>query len=83
MRVEDCVPDPIIFWIQIHGPQINHLSMNNVNKLGAQVELILVVDLVKSSNRACRSFLRVKVKVDCTKPLTSRVWVHRCYGDRY
>ncbi|XP_050145591.1 uncharacterized protein LOC126621231 [Malus sylvestris] len=63
----------VLFWIQIRGVPLYFISENNVRRLAAKIgEFVELKDTAKA-----RGFLRVKVAVNTSNPLTTGCWLPR------
>ncbi|KAM1612308.1 hypothetical protein ACFX1Z_000989 [Malus domestica] len=63
----------VLFWIQIRGVPLYFISENNVRRLAAKIgEFVELEDTAKA-----RGFLRVKVAVNTSNPLTTGCWLPR------
>lgn len=73
LALEEVNMEVVPFWIQIRGGPPNLSSEENIRCLAAKIG---EVEDIEDPTRA-RGFLRVKVAVDTSKPLTTGCWLPR------
>jgi hypothetical protein len=65
----DLTLKPVPFWIQVHGLPLNNMSLKNSIAIGKGLGNLLKIDPTNGVDSTFRSFLRLQVEVDVSKPL--------------
>jgi hypothetical protein len=65
------------FWVQAHNLPLEYLLKENAKIIGNSMGKFLEVDLVGAENARWGNFLRFKVEVKSTNPLTKGFWLDR------
>ncbi len=65
------------FWVQAHNLPLEYLLKENAKIIGNSMGKFLEVDLVGAENAQWGNFLRFKVEVKSTNPLTKGFWLDR------
>lgn len=69
------------FWIQIHGLPLLNMSLKNSIAIGKGLGTIIKVDEDSGGNRTFRSYLRLLVEIDVTRPLKAGFSLKREEGE--
>lgn len=67
LALEEIKMELVPFWMQIRGLPLNMCSETNAMRLSMEVSMFMEMENLDYA----RGFLRVKVKVDTTKPLVT------------
>ncbi|KAK9267888.1 hypothetical protein L1049_010325 [Liquidambar formosana] len=59
------------FWVQIHGLPPDHKTFRNVEKIGAVLGSVILVDFTSKEAMLWQNFLRVKININVNNPLKS------------
>ncbi|OMO73700.1 hypothetical protein CCACVL1_17176, partial [Corchorus capsularis] len=80
-EVEEVISDihfeEVQYWIQIHGLPLEMQTDENVKRVGSRLGIVICADKVEWGGMIWRSFLRVRVAIDTSKPLLPGFWVPR------
>lgn len=64
------------FWVQIHGFPMKWLSSRNAKLIGDNLGVVLEVDSSVDQPNDCSDFMRVKVELDVSEPLSPGFYFH-------
>jgi hypothetical protein len=62
----------VSFWIQIHGLPLQNMTIKNSIAIGKGIGQVVKVDKNSGAAASFRSYLRLLVSIDVTKPLSPR-----------
>lgn len=79
MTMEEVNKKTIPFWIQAKGLAVEQITSTNACFIGSQVGKVLEFE---DPDEIFRSFTRVKVEVDISKPLLDGFWIPRDDGEQ-
>ncbi|KAJ1380444.1 Zinc knuckle CX2CX4HX4C [Sesbania bispinosa] len=65
------------FWIQLHGLPPQNFNFDYVAKIGKKLGSLLQVENPYVNGQFLRSFYRIRVTIDTSKPLSTGCWVPR------
>jgi hypothetical protein len=51
------------FWVQVHGPHLDMMSVENANSIGVSLSDLLEVDNSDNMKRSQKSFMRIHVLI--------------------
>ncbi|KAF7139019.1 hypothetical protein RHSIM_Rhsim07G0114000 [Rhododendron simsii] len=75
------IPDQIFthspFWVQIHGLPIEKMTQRNAEIIGKRFSKLLAIESSVDGLLLGRSFLRVKVEIEISKPLPKGFWLRK------
>ncbi|KAF7147901.1 hypothetical protein RHSIM_Rhsim03G0083400 [Rhododendron simsii] len=63
------------FWVQIHGLPVEKMSRTNADIIGRRFGKLLAVEASSENILLSRSFLRVRVEINISKPLPKGFWL--------
>lgn len=65
------------FWVQLHGLPLGTMTTKNAVKLTEQLGDIVEVENPLLEGKLLRSFMRVRINLDITQPISTGCWVPR------
>jgi hypothetical protein len=65
----DLTLKPVPFWIQVHGLPLSNMSLKNSIAIGKGLGNLLKIDPANGVDSTFKSFMRLQVEVDVSKPL--------------
>lgn len=67
----------VSFWVQLHGMPLGTMTSANVVKLMTRVGEVIEVENPLVEGILLRSYMRVRLYMDITKPIPTGVWIPR------
>ncbi|XP_072076770.1 uncharacterized protein At4g02000-like [Arachis hypogaea] len=75
--VHEVAHDYLKFWVQIHGLPQKYINADTARDIGNRIGIVAEVEDPRMEEVLERTFLRVKVAIDVSKPLPTRFWMDR------
>ncbi|KAH7855032.1 hypothetical protein Vadar_020421 [Vaccinium darrowii] len=68
------------FWVQIHGLPVEKLSRANTEIIGRRLGKLLALEASPDGYCLSRGFLRVRVEINTSQPLSKGLWIREKTG---
>ncbi|KAF7837557.1 reverse transcriptase [Senna tora] len=68
------------FWVQAHGLPLEQINHKNAERIGGKIGQVLLAENPRVNDKLVKSFVRVRVFVDVSKPLVTGFWAPRKDG---